>query len=208
MKKPIVYDTPFKPEYKGLVDGYHQILMGRTTYCVKDNVISIIDRATGELKELVEADLPKSKRWIRRNIDEVLGLNPKAKPEPKKEKLVASLVSKSRNRYVVAVNGTEYVICISSDFTKNFDEYVREANAPIFSWLSVQEIKNGMKQYAPAEVVNDLEFQKVVKGVVNPQRRLARVTQHHSFNRWHSKQECREYRAKQHNTDAFGRTFN
>ena len=203
MKKPIVYDTPFKPEYKGLVDGYHQILMGRTTYCVKDNVISIIDRATGDLKELVEADLPKSKRWIRRNIDEVLALN-----LPKKEKLTARFLRKTNNSYVVAVNGTEYVICISSDFTKNFDEYVREANAPIFSWLSVQEIKNGMKQYAPAEVVNDLEFQKVVKGVVNPQRKLARVTQHHSFNRWHSKQECREYRAKQHNTDAFGRTFN
>ena len=203
MKKPIVYDTLFKPEYKGLVDGYHQILMGRTTYCVKDNVISIIDRATGELKELVEADLPKSKRWIRRNIDEVLALN-----LPKKEKLTARFLRKANNSYVVAVNGTEYVICISSDFTKNFDEYVREANAPIFSWLSVQEIKNGMKQYAPADVVNDPEFQKVVKGVVNPQRRLARVTQHHSFNRWHSKQECREYRAKQHNTDAFGRTFN
>ena len=203
MKKPIVYDTPFKPEYKGLVDGYHQILMGRTTYCVKDNVISIIDRATGELKELVEADLPKSKRWIRRNIDEVLALN-----LPKKEKLTARFLRKTNNSYVVAVNGTEYVICISSDFTKNFDEYVREANAPIFSWLSVQEIKNGMREYASADIVNDPEFQKVVKGVVNPQRKLARVTQHHSFNRWHSKQECREYRAKQHNTDAFGRTFN
>ena len=203
MKKPIVYDTPFKPEYKGLADGYHQILMGRTTYCVKDNVISIIDRATGELKELVEADLPKSKRWIRRNIDEVLALN-----LPKKEKLTARFLRKTNNSYVVAVNGTEYVICISSDFTKNFDEYVREANAPIFSWLSVQEIKNGMREYAPADVVNDPEFQKVVKGAVNPQRRLARVTQHHSFNRWHSKQECRDYRTKQHNTDAFGRTFN
>lgn len=203
MKKPIVYDTPFKPEYKGLVDGYHQILMGRTTYYVKDNVISIIDRATGELKELVEADLPKSKRWIRRNIDEVLALN-----LPKKVKLTTRFLRKVNNSYFIDVNGTEYVICISSDFTKNFDEYVREANAPIFSWLSVQEIKNGMKQYAPTNVVSDPEFQKVVKGVVNPQRKLARVTQHHSFNRWHSKQECREYRAKQHNTDAFGRTFN
>ena len=91
---------------------------------------------------------------------------------------------------------------------RGFDEYVREANAPFFLWVNVQEIKNGMKQYAPADVVNDPEFQKVVKGAVNPQRRLARVTQHHSFNRWHSKQECREFRAKQHNTDAFGRTFN
>ena len=203
MKKPIVYDTPFKPEYKGLVDGYHQILMGRTTYCVKDNVISIIDRATGELKELVEADLPKSKRWIRRNIDEVLALN-----LPKKEKLTARFLRKANNSYFIDVNGTEYVVCISLEYMRGFDDYVREANAPIFSWLSVQEIKNGMKQYAPADVVNDPEFQKVVKGVVNPQRRLARVTQHHSFNRWHSKQECREYRAKQHNTDAFGRTFN
>ena len=203
MKKPIVYDTPFKPEYKGLVDGYHQILMGRTTYCVKDNVISIIDRATGELKELVEADLPKSKRWIRRNIDEVLALN-----LPKKEKLTARFLRKANNSYFIDVNGTEYVVCISLEYMRGFDDCVREANAPFFLWVNVQEIKNGMKQYAPAEVVNDLEFQKVVKGVVNPQRKLARVTQHHSFNRWHSKQECREYRAKQHNTDAFGRTFN
>ena len=203
MKKPIVYDTPFKPEYKGLVDGYHQILMGRTTYCVKDNVISIIDRATGELKELVEADLPKSKRWIRRNIDEVLALN-----LPKKEKLTARFLRKANNSYFIDVNGTEYVVCISLEYMRGFDDYVREANAPFFLWVNVQEIKNGMKQYAPAEVVNDPEFQKVVKGVVNPQRKLARVTQHHSFNRWHSKQECREYRAKQHNTDAFGRTFN
>ena len=207
MKKPIVYDTEFREDLGLDVDGYHRIRMGKTIYCVKDNVIFIVD-ATCALNRLEEAGLPKNKWWIRRNVNEVLGLSQKAKPEPKKEKLVASLVSKSRNRYVVAVNGTEYVICISSDFTKNFDEYVREANAPIFSWLSVQEIKNGMKQYAPAEVVNDLEFQKVVKGVVNPQRKLARVTQHHSFNRWHSKQECRDYRAKQHNTDAFGRTFN
>ena len=203
MKKPIVYDTPFKPEYKGLVDGYHQILMGRTTYYVKDNVISIIDRATGDLKELVEADLPKSKRWIRRNIDEVLALN-----LPKKEKLTARFLRKANNSYFIDVNGTEYVVCISLEYMRGFDDYVREANAPFFLWVNVQEIKNGMKQYAPAEVVNDPEFQKVVKGVVNPQRRLARVTQHHSFNRWHSKQECREYRAKQHNTDAFGRTFN
>lgn len=203
MKKPIVYDTPFKPEYKGLVDGYHQILMGRTTYCVKDNVISIIDRATGELKELVEADLPKSKRWIRRNIDEVLALN-----LPKKEKLTARFLRKTNNSYFIDVNGTEYVICISLEYMRGFDDYVREANAPFFLWVNVQEIKNGMKQYAPTDVVNDLEFQKVVKGVVNPHRKLARVTQHHSFNRWHSKQECREYRAKQHNTDAFGRTFN
>ena len=44
MKKPIVYDTPFKPEYMGVdEDGYHRILMGRTTYCVKNNVISIVD---------------------------------------------------------------------------------------------------------------------------------------------------------------------
>ena len=203
MKKPIVYDTPFKPEYKGLVDGYHQILMGRTTYCVKDNVISIIDRATGDLKELVEADLPKSKRWIRRNIDEVLALN-----LPKKEKLTARFLRKANNSYFIDVNGTEYVVCISLEYMRGFDDYVREANAPIFSWLSVQEIKNGMREYAPADVVNDPEFQKVVKGVVNPQRKLARVTQHHSFNRWHSKQECRDYRTKQHNTDAFGRTFN
>jgi hypothetical protein len=202
MKKPIVYDTPFKPEYKGIVDGYHQILMGRTTYCVKDNVISIVDRATGELKELVEADLPKSKRWIRRNIDEVLASN-----LPKMEKLVTSLVSKSRNSYVVAVNGTEYVISISSDFTRNFDEYVYESNAPSFSWLSVQIIKNGMKQSAPADVVNDPKFQMAVKAVVNPQRKLARVTQHHSFDQWRSKRECRDYRNKQHNTDAFGTTF-
>ena len=203
MKKPIVYDAPFKPEYKGLVDGYHQILMGRTTYCVKDNVISIIDRATGDLKELVEADLPKSKRWIRRNIDEVLALN-----LPKKEKLTARFLRKANNSYFIDVNGTEYVVCISLEYMRGFDDYVREANAPFFLWVNVQEIKNGMKQYAPADVVNDPEFQKVVKGVVNPQRKLARVTQHHSFNRWHSKQECREYRAKQHNTDAFGRTFN
>lgn len=203
MKKPIVYDTPFKPEYKGLVNGYHQILMGRTTYYVKDNVISIIDRATGELKELVEADLPKSKRWIRRNIDEVLASNLQ-----KKEKLTARFLRKANNSYFIDVNGTEYVICISLEYMRGFDDYVREANAPFFLWVNVQEIKNGMKQYAPADVVNDLEFQKVVRGAVNPQRKLARVTQHHSFNRWHSKQECREYRAKQHNTDAFGRTFN
>jgi hypothetical protein len=202
MKKPIVYDTPFQPEYKGLIDGYHQILMGRTTYCVKDNVISIVDRATGELKELVEADLPKSKRWIRRNIDEVFALH-----LPKKEKLVASLVSKSRNCYVVAVNSAEYIISISSDFTRNFDEYVYELNAPCFSWLSIQIIKNGMKQSAPAEVVNDSEFQRVIKAVVNPQRKLDRVTRHHSFTRWNSRHECEQYKIAKHNTDASGTSF-
>ena len=137
MKKPIVYDTPFKPEYKGLVDGYHQILMGRTTYCVKDNVISIIDRATGDLKELVEADLPKSKRWIRRNIDEVLALN-----LPKKEKLTARFLRKANNSYFIDVNGTEYVICISLEYMRGFDDYVREANAPFFLWVNVQEISS------------------------------------------------------------------
>lgn len=203
MKKPIVYDTPFKPEYMGVdEDGYHRILMGRTTYCVKNNVISIVDRATGELKEHIEVGLPSNKRWIRRNIDEVLASN-----LPKKEKLVASFVSKSRNSYVVAVNGIEYVISISSDFTKNFDEYVLEANAPRFSWLSVQTIKNGMKHCAPADVVNDPEFQKVVKAEVNPQRKLDRVTSHHSFTRWHSRHDCEQYRIKQHNTDASGTTF-
>lgn len=203
MKKPIVYDTEFREDLGLDVDGYHRIRMGRTTYYVKDNVISIIDRATGDLKELVEADLPKSKRWIRRNIDEVLALN-----LPKKEKLTARFLRKTNNSYFIDVNGTEYVICISLEYMRGFDDYVREANAPFFLWVNVQEIKNGMREYAPAEVVNDPEFQKVVKGVVNPQRRLARVTQHSSFDRWRSKQECREYRAKQHNTDAFGRTFN
>lgn len=206
MKKPIVYDTEFREDLGLDAEGYHRIRMGRTVYCVKENVIYTVDGA-GTLNRLEEAGLPKSKWWIRRNVNEVLGLSQKAQPEPKKEKLAARLVRKTSNSYVVAVGGAEYIVNISSDFTRNFDEYVREANAPSFSWLSVQTIKNGMKHNAPADVVSDPEFQKAVKAVVNPQRKLDRVTRHHSFTRWHSKQECREYRAKQHNTDAFGKTF-
>ena len=106
------------------------------------------------------------------------------------------------------MNGTEYIIGVSAEFTKGFDRNVFDRAAPSFFWSDVIEIKNCMQQRAPAEVVNVLAFQTAVKSALNPQRAVDRAKKKHNMNRWHSKHECREYRVKQHNTDAFGNTFN
>ena len=58
MKKPIVYDTEFREDLGLDADGYHRIRMGKTIYCVKDNVIFIVD-ATGALNRLEEAGRSK-----------------------------------------------------------------------------------------------------------------------------------------------------
>jgi len=68
-------------------------------------------------------------------------------------------------------------------------------------------VENGMHRAASADLVNSLPFQTAVKSVLNPQRKLDRVTRHHSFTRWNSRHECEQYKLKKNNTDAFGTTF-
>ena len=188
------FTKPFREDLGLDSTGFHRIRMGNTVYCVKDNVIYTLN-AAGELSRVAEATLTE-KSWIRRNVNEVLG-----------GKYKASFVRKARNGYIVYVNGTEYIIGVSAEFTKGFDRNVFDRSAPSFFWSDVIEIKNCMQQRAPAEVVNVLAFQTAVKSALNPQRAVDRAKKKHSMNRWHSKHECREYRVKQHNTDAFGNTF-
>jgi hypothetical protein len=190
------FDKPFREDL-GLDDaGFHRIRMGNTVYCVKDNVIYTLNTA-GELNRVDEATLT-AKSWIRRNVNEVLG----------SQKITARFICRVSHGYKVDVNGTEYIIKVSADFSKGFDRNVFEKNAPTFSWLNcVVVVENGMHRAAPADLVNSLPFQTAVKSVVNPQRKLDRVTRHHSFDQWRSKRECRDYRNKQHNTDASGNTF-
>ena len=196
------FTKPFREDLGLDNTGFHRIRMGNTVYCVKDNVIYTLN-AAGELS-LVDEDVLAAKSWIRRNVNEVLGL----------KKYSARFVCKARNGYVVDVNGTEYIIGVSAEFTKGFDRNVFDRSAPSFFWSDVIEIKNCMQQRAPAEVVNAPAevvnapaFQTAVKSALNPQRAVDRAKKKHSMNRWHSKHECREYRVKQHNTDAFGNTF-
>jgi len=190
------FDKPFREDL-GLDDaGFHRIRMGNTVYCVKNNEIYILNTA-GELNRVDEATL-SAKSWIRRNVNEVLGT----------QKITARFICRVSHGYKVDVNGTEYIIKVSADFSKGFDRNVFEKNAPCFSWLNcVVVVENGMHKAAPADLVNSLPFQTAVKSVVNPQRKLDRVTRHRSFDQWRSKRECRDYRNKQHNTDASGDTF-
>jgi len=189
------FTKPFRKD-KGLdANGFHRILMGNTIYFVKADVIYTLN-AAGELSPVDEATLTE-KSWIRRNVNEVLG-----------KKYSASFVRKARNGYVVDVNGTEYIIGVSAEFTKGFDRNVFDRSAPRFFWSDVMEIKNCMQQRAPAEVVNVLAFQTAVKAALNPQRDTDRAKKKHNMNRWHSRHECEQYKIKKHNTDAFGSTFN
>ena len=189
------FDKPFREDL-GLDDaGFHRIRMGNTVYCVKDNVIYTLNTA-GELNRVDETTL-SAKSWIRRNVNEVLGA----------QKITARFICRVSHGYKVDVNGTEYIIKVSADFSKGFDRNVFEKNAPIFSWSNVVEIKNDKHQAASADLVNSLPFQTAVKSVVNPQRKLDRVTRHHSFTRWNSRHECEQYKIAKHNTDASGNTF-
>ena len=190
------FKKPFR-EDRGLdANGYHHIFMAHETYCVKDNVIYKLTSA-GELSRVDEATL-SAKSWIRRNVNEVLGV----------KKYSAKFVRKARSGYVVDVNGTEYIIGVSAEFTKGFDRNVFDRSAPSFFWSDVMEIKNCMQQRAPAEVVNVLAFQTAVKAALNSQRATDRAKKKHSMNRWNSRHECEQYKIKRHNTDAFGSTFN
>lgn len=189
------FTKPFREDLGPDNAGFHRIRMGNTVYCAKDNMIYTLN-AAGELN-LVDEDTLTEKSWIRRNVNEVLG-----------EKYNASFVRKARNGYVVDVNGTEYIIGVSAEFTKGFDRNVFDRAAPRFFWSDVIEIKSCMQQRAPAEVVNALAFQTAVKSALNPQRAVDRAKKKHSMNRWHSRHECEQYKIKRHNTDAFGNTFN
>ncbi|WP_374572614.1 hypothetical protein [Acinetobacter sp.] len=190
------FTKPFREDLGPDNAGFHRIRMGNTVYCVKDNVIYTLN-AAGELNLVDEATLA-AKSWIRRNVNEVLGL----------KKYSARFVCKAHNGYVVDVNGTEYIIGVSAEFTKGFDRNVFDRAAPRFFWSDVIEIKSCMQQRAPAEVVNALAFQTAVKSALNPQRAVDRAKKKHSMNRWHSRHECEQYKIKRHNTDAFGNTFN
>lgn len=189
------FTKPFREDLGLDSTGFHRIRMGNTVYCVKDNVIYTLN-AAGELSRVDESTLA-AKSWIRRNVNEVLGL----------KKYSARFVCKAHNGYVVDVNGTEYIIGVSAEFTKGFDRNVFDRSAPRFFWSDVMEIKNCMQQRAPAEVVSVLAFQTAVKAVLNPQRDIDRAKKKHSMNRWHSRHECEQYKIKRHNTDAFGNTF-
>lgn len=189
------FKKPFREDLGPDNAGFHRIRMSNTIYCVKDNVIYTLN-AAGKLSCVDEATLTE-KSWIRRNVNEVLG-----------GKYKASFVRKARNGYVVDVNGTEYIINVSAEFTKGFDRNVFDRSAPSFFWSDVIEIKNCMQQRAPAEVVNVLAFQTAVKAALNPQRAVDRAKKKHSMNRWNSRHECEQYKIKRHNTDAFGNTFN
>ncbi len=190
------FDKPFREDL-GLDDaGFHRIRMGNTVYCVKNNEIYILNTA-GELNRVDESTL-SAKSWIRRNVNEVLGA----------QKITARFICRLSYGYKLDVNGTEYIIKVSADFSKGFDRNVFEKNAPVFSWLNcVVVIENGMHKAAPADQVNYLPFQTAVKSVLNPQRKLDRVTRHHSFTRWNSRHECEQYKIAKHNTDASGTTF-
>lgn len=190
------FDKPFREDL-GLDDaGFHRIRMGNTVYCIKNNVIYTLS-ADGQLTQVDESTLT-AKSWIRRNVNEVLGA----------QKMTARFICRVRGGYKVDVNGTEYIINVSADYSKGFDRNVFEKNAPFFSWSSgVVEIKHAMRRAAPADLVNSLPFQTAVKSAVNPQRKLDRVTRHHSFTRWNSRHECEQYKIAKHNTDAFGTTF-
>ena len=189
------FTKPFREDLGPDNAGFHRIRMSSTVYCVKDNVIYTLNVA-GELSRVDESTLTE-KSWIRRNVNEVLGL----------KKYSARFVCKAHNGYVVDVNGTEYIIGVSAEFTKGFDRNVFDRAAPNFFWSDVMEIKNCMQQRAPAEVVNVLAFQTAVKAALNPQRAIDRAKKKHSMNRWHSRHECEQYKIKRHNTDAFGTTF-
>lgn len=190
------FDKPFREDL-GLDDaGFHRIRMGNTVYCVKHNEIFILNTA-GELNRVDEATL-SAKSWIRRNVNEVLGA----------QKITARFICRVSHGYKVDVNGSEYIIKVSADFSKGFDRNVFEKNAPCFFWLNgVVVVENGMHKAAPADLVNYLPFQTAVKSVLNPQRKLDRVTRHHSFTRWNSRHECEQYKLKKHNTDASGTSF-
>ncbi|AYA04602.1 hypothetical protein BEN74_18635 [Acinetobacter sp. WCHAc010034] len=190
------FTKPFREDLGLDSTGFHRIRMGNTVYCVKDNMICTLN-AAGELSRVDEATLTE-KSWIRRNVNEVLGV----------KKYSASFVRKARSGYVVDVNDTEYIIGVSAEFTKGFDRNVFDWSAPRFFWSDVVEIKNCMQQRAPAEVVNVLAFQTAVKAALNSQRAIDRAKKKHSMNRWHSRHECEQYKIKKHNTDAFGNTFN
>jgi len=190
------FTKPFREDLGLDNTGFHRIRMGNTVYCVKDNLIYTLN-AAGELSRVDESTLA-AKSWIRRNVNEVLGL----------KKYSARFVCKAHNGYVVDVNGVEYIIGVSAEFTKGFDRNVFDRSAPSFFWQCVLEIKNYMQQRAPAEVVNALAFQTAVKAALNPQRAIDRAKKKHSMNRWHSRHECEQYKIKRHNTDAFGNTFN
>jgi len=190
------FDKPFREDLGLDVAGFHRIRMSNTVYCVKDNVIYKLT-ATGELNRVDESTLT-AKSWIRRNINEVLGT----------QKITARFICRVSHGYKVDVNGTEYIIKVSADFSKGFDRNVFEKNAPTFSWINcVVVIENGMHKAAPADLVNSLPFQTAVKSVVNPQRKLDRVTRHRSFTRWNSRHECEQYKIAKHNTDASGTSF-
>ncbi|RZG64347.1 hypothetical protein EXE25_16885 [Acinetobacter bouvetii] len=190
------FDKPFREDLGLDAAGFHRIRMGNTVYCVKNNEIYILNTA-GELNRVDEATLT-AKSWIRRNVNEVLGA----------QKITARFICRLSHGYKVDVNGTEYIIKVSADFSKGFDRNVFEKNAPTFSWLNcVVVVESGMHKAAPVDLVNSLPFQTAVKSVLNPQRKLDRVTRHHSFDQWRSKRECRDYRNKQHNTDASGTSF-
>jgi len=187
---------PFREDLGLDAAGFHRIRMGNTVYSVKNNEIYILNTA-GELNRVDESTL-SAKSWIRRNVNEVLGA----------QKIPARFICRVSHGYKVDVNGTEYIIKVSADFSKGFDRNVFEKNAPVFSWLNcVMVIENGMHKAAPADLVNSLPFQTAVKSVVNPQRKLDRVTRHHSFTRWNSRHECEQYKIAKHNTDASGRSF-
>ena len=190
------FDKPFREDLGLDTAGLHRIRMGNTVYCVKDNVIYTLE-TDGQLIKVDEATL-SAKSWIRRNVNEVLGT----------QKITARFICRVSHGYKVDVNGTEYIIKVSADFSKGFDRNVFEKNAPIFSWLNcVVVVENGMYKAAPADLVNLLPFQTAVKSVLNPQRKLDRVTRHHSFTRWNSRHECEQHKIAKHNTDASGTTF-
>ena len=189
------FTKPFREDLGPDNAGFHRIRMGNTVYCVKDNVIYTLN-AAGELSRVDESTLA-AKSWIRRNVNDVLGL----------KKYSARFVCKAHNGYVVDVNGIEYIIGVSAEFTKGLDRNVFDRSAPSFFWQCVLEIKNYMQQRAPAEVVSVLAFQTAVKAALNPQRATDRAKKKHSMNRWHSRHECEQYKIKRHNTDAFGTTF-
>lgn len=75
---------------------------------------------------------------------------------------------------------------------------------PDFLLVKCSRNQNDKHQAASADLVNSLPFQTAVKSVVNPQRKLDRVTRHHSFTRWNSRHGCEQYKIAKHNTDASG----
>lgn len=144
------YTKPFREDL-GLDDaGFHRILMGKTVYSVKNNVIYTLSE-NGQLTQVDESILT-AKPWIRRNVDEVLG---------KKEKFKARFVFKSRRGYVIEVNGVQYT-----------------ARASTFSFSNLLVNDNGLLRAVTENEVSHPEFQRVFKACLNARLRSERTAQH------------------------------